>query len=225
MWIQVLAVVWLWLAIAMVLGSVIGWWIKKLGSPPAVIPEETATLKLKLKTAREEYETCTANREELEARVGDLEKALVSSKSRTAELENRMRVMEAEKAKPSVTVAAPVKTTAVAAPAEEVATPVVSEAVDTIGAAWESLAQSMDNDDLEEIHGVGPKLAPLLQNLGIHTFQQIALWKDSDIDQIEEKLEEFKGRIRREGWVESAKACHWRKYHESIGGYAPPPES
>jgi predicted flap endonuclease-1-like 5' DNA nuclease len=82
----------------------------------------------------------------------------------------------------------------------------------------------MENDDLEEIHGIGPKLAALLHSIGVHTFKQIALWDDTDINQMDEKLEEFKGRIRREGWVESARACHWRKYREALGGYTPPAE-
>jgi predicted flap endonuclease-1-like 5' DNA nuclease len=217
---QVLPIIWTCLLVAMLAGAALvglAWWL--WGRQPTIVPEETAILETKLKAAREECENCARTRKEQEARIGDLEKVLVSSKSRTAELENRMRVMEAEKAGAVVAAA----TSAVALSQTQAQTQ--SSAPDPTAATWASLADSMENDNLEEIHGIGPKLATLLHGLGVHTFKQIALWSEADIDQVDAKLEEFKGRIRREGWVESAKACHWRKYREALGGYTPPPES
>ena len=60
-------------------------------------------------------------------------------------------------------------------------------------------------DDLTRIKGVGPKLAALLNSLGIKTFEQIAGWTDADIDRIDGQLGRFEGRIRRDCWVEQAK--------------------
>ena len=69
-----------------------------------------------------------------------------------------------------------------------------------------------EDDDLEAIHGVGPKLATLLRANGIRTFRQIAAWTDPEIDSFSEKLPDFPDRIREEAWVESAREQHERKY-------------
>ncbi len=60
-------------------------------------------------------------------------------------------------------------------------------------------------DDLTQIKGLGPKLAALLNTLGVTTFAQIARWDDADIDRVDAQLDRFKGRIRRDSWVEQAK--------------------
>ncbi|MBW8755286.1 MAG: hypothetical protein JF595_14270 [Sphingomonadales bacterium] len=59
-------------------------------------------------------------------------------------------------------------------------------------------------DDLRRIKGVGPKLAALLQSLGVTSYAQIAAWTDADIDRIDAQLGTFAGRIRRDSWVEQA---------------------
>lgn len=59
-------------------------------------------------------------------------------------------------------------------------------------------------DDLREIAGVGPKLESLLHELGVYHFAQIAAWGDEEIDWVDERLT-FKGRIRRENWVDQCK--------------------
>lgn len=60
-------------------------------------------------------------------------------------------------------------------------------------------------DDLTKIKGLGPKLAALLNSLGVTSFDQIAGWDDADIDRIDGQLGRFEGRIRRDSWVEQAK--------------------
>ncbi|MBF17982.1 MAG: hypothetical protein CME88_06355 [Hirschia sp.] len=59
-------------------------------------------------------------------------------------------------------------------------------------------------DDLREIAGVGPKLEKLLHELGIFHFAQIASWTEKEIDWVDERLT-FKGRIRRENWIDQCK--------------------
>jgi predicted flap endonuclease-1-like 5' DNA nuclease len=71
-------------------------------------------------------------------------------------------------------------------------------------------------DDLKKIYGVGPMLARMLHKLGIHTFREVALWRDEDIERVDEQLEHFRGRIRRENWVSSAKEEHFKKYGERL---------
>jgi predicted flap endonuclease-1-like 5' DNA nuclease len=67
-------------------------------------------------------------------------------------------------------------------------------------------------DDLKLIVGVGPVLERMLQQLGITTYRQIARWSERDIDEIDGKLPEFPGRIRRDGWVTQARELHQSKY-------------
>jgi large subunit ribosomal protein L20 len=76
-------------------------------------------------------------------------------------------------------------------------------------------------DDLEWIYGVGPKLAEALNAIGVYTFKQVAQWSEADIDFFDDKLEGFKGRIRRENWVKSATEEHYKKYNEWLGTGTP----
>jgi predicted flap endonuclease-1-like 5' DNA nuclease len=59
-------------------------------------------------------------------------------------------------------------------------------------------------DNLRLIKGIGPKLENLLNENGVYYFWQVAEWSDRDIDIIDERLDVFKGRIGRDGWVRQA---------------------
>jgi len=71
-------------------------------------------------------------------------------------------------------------------------------------------------DDLKMIVGVGPVLERMLYQLGIATYRQIARWTERDIDEIDARLPEFPGRVRRDAWVTQARALHQSKYGESL---------
>jgi NADH-quinone oxidoreductase subunit E len=60
-------------------------------------------------------------------------------------------------------------------------------------------------DDLKMIKGVGPKLEKLLQSLGFWHFDQIAGWTEAEIAWVDENLEGFRGRVRRDDWVAQAR--------------------
>lgn len=66
-------------------------------------------------------------------------------------------------------------------------------------------APETSGDDLSRIKGVGPKLVSQLNDLGVTSFAQIAAWDEAGIDRIDAQLGRFKGRIRRDQWVEQAK--------------------
>ena len=70
-----------------------------------------------------------------------------------------------------------------------------------------------DADDLQQIKGIGPKIADLLNELGIRQFEQIAAWSATDVDWVNERLQ-FKGRIEREEWIPQAKALLARINHQ-----------
>lgn len=59
-------------------------------------------------------------------------------------------------------------------------------------------------DDLKVINGIGPKLEGVLNGYGIESWEQLAALSESEITAVDEALEEFPGRIRRDEWVEQA---------------------
>ncbi len=60
-------------------------------------------------------------------------------------------------------------------------------------------------DDLKRIKGIGLVLERLLHKNDVYTFQQIANWTGEDVDRVDVKLENFKGRIRRDDWITQAR--------------------
>lgn len=60
-------------------------------------------------------------------------------------------------------------------------------------------------DDLTAIGGVGPRIATVLNELGIWTYSQIAEWGEENERWVDDHLA-FNGRVDREGWVSQAKA-------------------
>jgi NADH-quinone oxidoreductase subunit E len=67
------------------------------------------------------------------------------------------------------------------------------------------VARPAEPDDLKMISGIGPKLEKTLNELGIHTFAQIAAWTKAEREWVDGYLK-FKGRIERDDWVGQAKA-------------------
>jgi NADH-quinone oxidoreductase subunit E len=72
--------------------------------------------------------------------------------------------------------------------------------------------RSGKGDDLKLIWGVGPKLAKMLNEMGVWHFDQIASWGKAELAWVDERLEGFKGRAARDEWVKQSKklAKGWR---------------
>jgi len=65
-------------------------------------------------------------------------------------------------------------------------------------------ASIAEADDLKAIVGVGPFLEKKLHATGIYTFRQIANFTADDIEQVNDIIEFFPGRIQRDNWVGQA---------------------
>lgn len=65
-------------------------------------------------------------------------------------------------------------------------------------------AEVIKKDNLKRISGVGPKLEGILNKNGVFTFAQIAAFTIEDIEELDEQLENFRGRIERDDWVSQA---------------------
>ena len=70
----------------------------------------------------------------------------------------------------------------------------------TLGTASED-----DKDDLKNIKGIGPFLEQKLNALGIYTYKQISNMTPELEEQVNEAIEFFPGRIKRDNWVKQAK--------------------
>ena len=66
------------------------------------------------------------------------------------------------------------------------------------------LATFAEADDLKEIVGIGPFLERKLHAIDIYTFRQIANFTEDDIEQVNDIIEFFPGRIQRDNWVRQA---------------------
>ncbi len=60
-------------------------------------------------------------------------------------------------------------------------------------------------DDLQLIHGIGPKIESILNEHGITTFRQLADMDATTAAEVGEALGSFKGRMERDDWVGSAR--------------------
>lgn len=65
-------------------------------------------------------------------------------------------------------------------------------------------APAASADDLTRIKGLGPKIAALLNELGVTSYAQIAAWRAEDAAAIDAKLGRFSGRISRDQWIAQA---------------------
>lgn len=73
------------------------------------------------------------------------------------------------------------------------------------------VATAADKDDLKIVKGIGPFLEKKLNSIGIFTFRQIAAFTPEDEDKVNEVIEFFPGRIRRDNWSSQAEILHKEK--------------
>jgi NADH-quinone oxidoreductase subunit E len=73
-------------------------------------------------------------------------------------------------------------------------------------------ARGGKGDDLELIWGVGPKLAKMLNGMGVWHYDQIAKWTPAELAWVDARLTGFKGRALRDDWIAQSKklATGWR---------------
>ena len=65
-------------------------------------------------------------------------------------------------------------------------------------------ATKKDADDLQAIKGIGPYSEEKLNALGIFTYEQLAHFDRETEDEVNDAIEHYKGRIRRDEWVKQA---------------------
>ena len=87
--------------------------------------------------------------------------------------------------------------------AEELAR--VAAKAESIDFATLGVASASEKDDLKAIKGIGPFIEEKLNALGIYTWKQVSKMTDKLEDQVNEAIEFFPGRVKRDQWVNQAK--------------------
>jgi NADH-quinone oxidoreductase subunit E len=119
----------------------------------------------------------------------------------------------APKVAPAPKIAVPARKTEKAPAAAKEPKPVIKSAAKDIEGRPELLAKPKGKaDDLKLIWGVGPALEKLLNKIGVWHFDQVASWSAKELAWVDDKLEGFKGRAKRDEWIKQAKklAKGWR---------------
>ena len=73
-----------------------------------------------------------------------------------------------------------------------------------IAVANDAGAESRPSDELQRISGIDARIEGLLNENGVHRFDQIAAWSGADVGRIEGILKE-PGRVARDSWIEQAR--------------------
>jgi predicted flap endonuclease-1-like 5' DNA nuclease len=139
---------------------------------------------------------------EAEARAEEAEARAAEAEARAAEAEANARVAEAEArtAKAEAKAKSLTKEEKKAAGLERVKANAAKIDFGTIGVATMS-----EKDDLQSVKGIGPFIEEKLNALGIYTFQQISKMSSELEDQVNEAIEFFPGRVKRDQWVMQCK--------------------
>jgi len=90
---------------------------------------------------------------------------------------------------------------------EVVAVPSVS-AEPSAPEAQVSEHKALDSGKLRRVRGIGRRYAKQLETLGITNVKQIAAWTNADVSRVAGQLKIQPSRIKREGWIEQARALN-----------------
>lgn len=161
-----------------------------------------------------------------QADVARLETELAEAGASITSLQSQLEACRAAVAASEQTIAELESATAAAAPTSPVSEPANVEApapdketatqkVVEIAARTRGEATRVD-DELQRIHGIGPKIAGLLREMDITSFRQIARFEADDIAYVAAALEAFPDRIERDDWMSSAARLHEEKYGEPV---------
>lgn len=177
-WDFLLAEIWGLLALAALLGLIVGWliWGTRRSSGRVADPAVTVAETVRLKAA---LETCTAERNRALAKISALGAELVAARATPTPVE---------------------------AAEARVAAPVASVATEARAPARLAAARNDAPDDLKLIKGIGPKMEALCHRLGFYHFDQIAAWTPAELAWVDDNLEDFKGRASRDNWIGQARA-------------------
>lgn len=208
--------------IAAILGAIIAWTVLKdrMAKKALLAGDQGAApnpkLKAELASVKKEYQACQKARTELRQKSEETIKSLEAKLRKTeAELTKAKKQVPTD---PEVPVkASATKTAAKTAPKSKPKTESKAKPKTRSAREAEALkrieqrsaeidfgrigtATAADKDDLKQIKGIGPFIEKKLNALGIYTFSQIAKFDANMEEKVNEAIEFFPGRIKRDDW-------------------------
>lgn len=178
----------IYLLIAFLLGLLLGWLLWRYGRPTS---SEIDAMRAENKRLSSDLDTCNTKTARLEAAAPTPRAAPVAA------------------AAPAAIAAAPKTVAAEPAPAPAAAKPAAAPAPAAAKPAKkpEGLKGPRGGkaDELQLIHGVGPKMEGMLHKLGYYHFDQIGNWTADEMVWVDNNLEGFKGRATRDKWQPQAR--------------------
>lgn len=190
------AQIFLWLAVAFVLGAVIGWWY---GSSSA-IDNMQSTYDFKKAT--------DANGGSGGGSIGVLSDSLLKTQEDLKNCQQSLAFAETKLSEMGIRFEREEDVESEEEPDEDLDD---FSALDN-----ESLMDIAGLDDLTLIRGIGPYIQKKLYEMDISTYKQIALLTDEEIEDIGKTINYFPSRIVRDNWKASARQLHEKKYGEMV---------
>lgn len=184
--------------VAAVLGGVIVWLLLRRRLTEArsgASQAEVQALQAQVDQQRRAREACADEKAALEA----------DAQARLTHLRSQMAQLQAKLSEVSRLVEEPPALPTTPTPDKE------QEALDRVKERAKSLdfnrigtATAAEKDDLKRVSGIGPFIEKKLNALGIYTFRQIANFDEELEEKVNEAIEFFPGRIRRDRWKAQA---------------------
>lgn len=210
----------LYLALAAVLGLVLGYCIWGWGTAArisAARADGAAAARTSVDGSaglRERLQECEAERHRQTDEINDLLEQLAEARARTSNEAVEAPATGSEAADQPFTEAASQPDledatdaqTEAEVPTEDIEKPTVATPETLFTERPEEV------DDLKRIKGVGKVMEGVLNAKGIYLFRQLAALDESEIAWVNQAIEAFPGRIVRDRWVEQAQELHLEKY-------------
>ncbi|WKN30159.1 hypothetical protein PZB74_14430 [Porifericola rhodea] len=153
-----------------------------------------------------QLERCTRRRREMERKIADLNAR--KDKTDTPKADKivskppaRVQAMQQIQAKPKK---AEAQSKATARHTNDEVLERIKDKAEQINFDRIGRSSQAEKDDLKKIKGVGPYIEKKLNALGIYTFAQVSNFNQEDEVKVNEAIEFFPGRIKRDQWVAQA---------------------
>lgn len=216
------------LVIGFIFGFIFGWlfrdwrsqdqeWAMELQRSGIGTGGDSETLRTELAAARSELQSSSAQRTQCERELESLRQRLQEREATISTLESRSGSTAGSGAQ-MASAAAPIRDMDGGSSAAQPGSAVAGAPQPTApaGPSGQTAPGDGGKDDLKKIKGIGPVLERLLNEQGITAFAQIARFNDADIERVAEGIQSFPDRIRRDEWIQQAKALHHAKYGEHV---------
>ncbi len=167
---------------------------------------QSSKLETRLTSTKLKLDEHSAQLKEARAELTKLRRVVARSEAKEQAALAKATTAKAPKAASSKKAAPKASSAAKKAPAKRTGT---KENVKTL-----QPAPRRGQDDLTAISGIGPSYEKVLKKAGIHRYEQLATLTAPKLTALAEKIDIPVDRIKKDRWVQKAKAAHQKKYRQ-----------